>query len=138
MPTGAKNNQWKKVAHVRKASNDEEEEDTNLTENSANDLPLHRLQEGDNLAYVRERRLQQQEQANESVNSTVHEQHDSSSEETEYPKVKKRRRITLKRKWTSLEKDEVAKHFTNEIINRRLPGKSAINDFLQKTRINHG
>ena len=119
------------VASSDDTEGDEETEDRDWTEKSASELPLQRPQV-DNLASVSEKRLQRQQ---ESVNSTVQEQHESDFEETEYPKAKKRK-MPVRRKWTASEKDEVAKHFAKEIVNKCLPGKSAIDEFLKKTGIN--
>ena len=48
---------------------------------------------------------------------------------------KKQRRAVVKRKWTDDEADSIASHFATEILNKRLPGKAAIEAYLQKTGI---
>ena len=40
-----------------------------------------------------------------------------------------------KKKWTDDETDSIARHFATEILNKRLPGKAAIDAYLQKTGI---
>lgn len=45
---------------------------------------------------------------------------------------KKRRKSAVKRKWTEEEKDSIAVHFATDILNKRLPGKAAIDTFTKK------
>jgi len=60
---------------------------------------------------------------------------DSDCEPSEPPR-KKARKPFLKRKWSQYEKEKVSSYFANEIMNKRLPGKAAIQDFMEKCGIN--
>ena len=57
---------------------------------------------------------------------------DSDCEPSEPPRRKKARKPFLKRKWSDYEKQQVSSYFANDILNKRLPGKAAIEEFMEK------
>lgn len=59
------------------------------------------------------------------------------SEQDFQPNLMKRSRtMTNRKRWSEAEKDAVRSHFASDILQQKLPGKSAIEEFLKKTGIN--
>ena len=56
------------------------------------------------------------------------------SAKSNVPLIKKTRKMTERKQWTVAEKETVRSHFASYIMEKKLPGKGAIEEFLRQTK----